>query len=151
MTFPASPAALLSTAGATLTATPSDPTGTTSTAAYVMMGFGTTCAITPTKSSRLLVSVYGQIGSTIANDGASYQFRYGTGTAPINGAAATGTLLGSSPGVIATVNNQEYPFNLTLTITGLTPGTAYWMDLGVAATLGGTTKLNNLTCTATEI
>jgi hypothetical protein len=59
--------------------------------------------------------------------------RYGTGTAPANAAAVSGTRWGTG-GSDASINSARSisapaPFSLTQVITGLTAGTAYWFDL----------------------
>jgi hypothetical protein len=62
-------------------------------------------------------------------DTCSAAISYGTGTAPSNGAAATGTQIG------APLRNQSgggYQSGAWMTyISGLTTGTAYWLDLQV--------------------
>lgn len=132
---------------AALQVTASNPTGTTSTS-DVMAGVGTSCHITPVASGRLLVHFQGDVfNSTVGN--VSAQIRYGTGTAPANGVPATGTAVGSK--IVATVPTASYriPIHLSAVITGLTPGTAYWFDLGFAPNTGtGTTE--NISCSIME-
>jgi hypothetical protein len=105
-----------------------NPTGTVSTS-IVMCGMGGTATLTPTYSSRIKVVFTGQMQSSAAGAFGTLQLRFGTGTAPANGAAATGTATSAVSCTSATAA-QALPFCLTAIATGLTPGTAYWFDLG---------------------
>lgn len=128
--------------------TPTDPTGTTSTTP-VMMGLAK--AITPNTSTRILVTISGQIANNTAADGATYQIRFGTGTAPINGAALTGTQIGANPTETgAAIGGTQTAFSITALATGLTLGTAIWIDLAIAAVTGGTASVNSLTIVTSE-
>lgn len=139
---------VLSTKSSTLTGTPADPTGTTSTTA-VMMGLNQT--ITPAVSTRLLITICGQMANNTINDGATVQVRYGTGTAPTNGAALTGTQLGASQTFTALVAAQKDGFSITGIATGLTIGTAYWIDAALNVVTGGTATVTGITVTASEL
>ncbi|WP_426418467.1 hypothetical protein [Bradyrhizobium genosp. A] len=124
------------------------PTGTTSTSG-VMMGLGSTVTLTPTYSGRVMVSFQMGISNSIASSGNTVSLRYGTGSAPANGAAITGTQAGS----IITGQMQTAAFILptfvSAIITGLTPGTAYWFDLSLTVT-GGTGTVNSVSGNAME-
>ena len=85
------------------------------------------------------------------NDGATVQIRYGTGTAPTNGAALTGTQLGASQTFTALVAAQKDGFSITGIATGLTIGTAYWIDAALAAVTAGTATITGVTVTASEL
>lgn len=137
------------TAATPLKANPSNPSGTTSTSG-VMMGLGSTCKITPLVSTTVTVTFNGTLNSTVSGDGVEIASLFGTGTAPANGVAATGSNLGGSPiyGTVA-ASSQILPFSITGSAT-VTPGTAYWFDLDVAAYLGGTGSVANLSCSAAE-
>jgi hypothetical protein len=134
--------------GATLSTTVANP-GSTS-GAGVMMGLGSTCHITPLVTSRLHVAIEGQSANNSTGGGAIITLRYGTGTAPINAAANTGTVISGS------VNNQNptaiFPisFHTSGLATGLTPGTAVWFDVTLAATNGGVASISSLWCWAFE-
>jgi hypothetical protein len=121
---PAPPAGFLSAA----------PTGTTS-VTLVMMGLGGTFAYTPAGSGNVLVTVTGQLYMTTAVVYAVLGCRYGTGTAPVNGAAVTGTRFGSSAdtNVRAPVVGSTTPAGFAFTaLLALTPATAHWFDLALA-------------------
>lgn len=144
---------VFSTSNAVLNATPANPTATASTT-LVMMGLGVaTCRITPVNSTRLQFTVTGQMSNTTAGDGAKAQLCFGTGAGPANGAAATGTTLGGTPGFNAVAGgvNSAAPFTVTGIATGLTIGTTYWFDVQLAAVIGGTASITALGATANEI
>lgn len=144
-----SPTIALALNNATLQASPSNPTGATTTT--VMMGFGVaTCRITPVYSSRMHVSIQGYLNDATTGAAINVQARYGTGSGPANGSASTGTGVGST--VTATVvagGAIDIPFKLGGVITGLTPGTAVWLDLAISATSGTGTPLG-ASCDAFE-
>jgi NAD(P)-dependent dehydrogenase (short-subunit alcohol dehydrogenase family) len=86
----------------------------------------------------------------IAAKGAIGQLTYGTGTAPVNGAANTGTQVGNYAITGATASTG-YPFAISAIVSGLTPRTADWFDTNLAALTGGTASVQNLTCSALEL
>jgi hypothetical protein len=135
---------------ATLQAQPSNPTGTTTTSANVMMGLGGTCKITPVYSGRIFVQFMGDVANSVTGDSAFFTAHYGTGTAPVNAAAATGTVIGAQIGMTEPVGGDIIPFTVGGIVTGLTPSTAYWLDMGLQAFTGGTATLTNLSCNAME-
>lgn len=150
-TITASGTCALSFNGAVLNGVPSDPTGTTSSTA-VMMGLGvSTCRITPVNSTRFDVMIDGSAFNTSAAGVVTVQLRYGTGSGPANGAAATGTAIGNT---VVLENGSgtalDVGFSRRAIITGLTPGTTIWVDLAVGTSGLGTSSVRGLTCTATE-
>lgn len=126
---------------------------TTTTASFVMAGWGlTTCSLTPSASGTVQIRLNVNVNcnaATAAADGIILQLSYGTGTAPSANAALTGTQVGAQvkfePGVVIN-NNGSFLMATNATISGLTPGTAYWFDVaveGVTATgytTGGATR-----------
>ncbi len=148
LTLPASTGTLaLSGAGATeQQTTASGPSGTTSTTAVQM---GLAGSITPSASGKVMLIISGDLLTTNASDGAAVQISYGTGTAPSNGAAATGTTVGSD--VEYNASGTEAPFTTNAVITGLTPGTTYWIDLQVRAITGGTASVTRISTSAIEL
>lgn len=136
--------------GAIYNGTPGNPTGTTSLTA-VMMGLGGAAAITPVKTGRIAFTISGQMANNTNNDGATVQLRYGTGTAPINGAAVTGTQAGNSQSFTAAAANNSSGFSISPIVTGLTLGTPVWFDLGLQAATGGTASVTGITISAHEI
>ena len=133
---------------AILMGTPGNPTGTTSTTA-VMMGIGTTCKITPTVTGRVRITLIGLMTTTVGSDGVQAQLAYGTGTAPANAAAATGTTLGVPTDYFGVPST---PFTLPGVISSLTLGTQIWIDLQVKVPITGATgTITSITCEAEEI
>lgn len=128
---------------------PTNPTGTTS-ATAVMMGLAG--AYTPRSSGRVLMVLSGDIKQSTSGDGATIALRYGTGTAPVNGAAVTGTLPAGTAAqtFVAAANNQTVPFSIQALIGALTNGTAYWFDAALLAVTGGTASIENLSLSIYE-
>jgi hypothetical protein len=117
---------------ATASAAPSAPAGTVSTSA-VMMGMGATCKITPQLSGRVQVFFIGAATSSVAGNFSAIQVRWGTGAAPANGVAPAGTAIGQPLAATSASAGQGIPYNIGGVVTGLTPGTPYWFDIGVAS------------------
>lgn len=145
------PAARLPFNGATLAANPSNPTGTTDTATGKMMGLGSTCTITPANSTRIVVSVSGNVSNDTTGDGVFARIHTGTGTAPTNGAASAGTARTQNGSATLLTAAPLVPWAQTWTVTGLTPGTAVWIDLLLGAVTGGTATIRNVNCSAVEM
>jgi hypothetical protein len=125
--------------------------GTTSTSG--VMG-GIPGSITPSTTGRVLFIISGYFSSTASLAFAAIiSMRYGTGTAPSHGAAPTGTAIPNCPNAYAhaPTANGLTPFSLAVTITGLTVGTTYWLDVvyGSSST-GSTAKLNTVSLCAIE-
>lgn len=136
---------------ATTQSTPTNPTGTTSTTGVMM---GISGSITPTKSGTILVIVSGVTDNSNNSDGCSIQIRTGTGTAPTNGAALTGTAQGSKLQAVNTSSGSstlQVPFTCCAVVSGLTVGTAIWIDTSLAAITAGTATILNISISAIEI
>lgn len=130
---------------------PADPSGTTS-GTLVMMGLGVAgWVMTPTGSSNVMLVVSGAIKNATTADGVAAQLSFGTGNAPANGAAVTGTQIGGLPVFTALTGVLQVPFSLQAIAGGLLVGTAYWFDLALKIVTGGTGTLVNLSCSAFEI
>lgn len=128
--------------------TPAAPTATTS-ATLVHMGLA--LSFTPT-GTRMKISITGRLRSSGAGASITSQMAYGTGTAPVNGAAQTGTLLGASISAVEPtgVNTAYFPVTMIYVATGLTPGTTYWVDVCLS-TSGGTAIIANLSTVIEDI
>lgn len=125
---------------------PANPTAPASTAAYKMQGLAG--SITPIRTGTVQVTISGTVlcSTVTAGDGIAWQLSYGTGAAPANAANLTGTQVGTpqeytNPGTV-TAADVHIPFSVQAVITGLTTGTAYWIDL--AAKSIGTVSSGNL-------
>lgn len=139
-------------AAATYQATPTNP-ATTTNATGVMMGLAG--AITPARSGKVVMMISGTIDNDTLGDGAQVQIRYGTGTAPTNGAALTGTTAG---GLVKQINASlalltpgAGPFALTAIVIGLTVSTAYWVDISLARITGGTARVRDISISLVEL
>jgi hypothetical protein len=131
---------------------PSDPAGTTSTT-QVMMGLGSVCAYTPAGSGLVLAICTGQVQIITAVVAATLAGRYGTGTAPLNGVAVTGTLFGGAENQIYRPASIGDPMGFAFTdLLTLTPGTAYWFDISLESS-GGTAEaeINNVSLVLAEL
>lgn len=117
-------------------ATVTSPSATTS-ASLVMMGLKGT--ITPATTGTIIFNAYTSFQSTIVGDGCVFSLRIGTGAAPNNGDAASGTQVNPIDGAItAGAISQAVQGYLAGYITGRTVSTAYWYDFAFASTTGGT-------------
>jgi hypothetical protein len=116
-----------------------NPTGNVSTS-EVHMGLGANFSITPTNSGRVFVIISGMVlNSTAAGNGVNVRGRYNTGTAPINGATASGNALGAIQHFVASTTAGQQGFCIH-GIVSLTVGVAWWFDLSIqAVTAGGAT------------
>lgn len=130
-------------------ASPSDPTGTTNTSG-LMMGLGG--FIVPKKTGNVHITISGTITNNTGGDGANVQLRYGTGAIPANAGALTGTTVA---GLVKFINptalTTKVPFMVQGIVTGLTLGTRYWIDTGLAAVTGGTASITDVGISAYEI
>lgn len=125
------------------------PTGTTS-ATAVMMGLAG--SITPTRGTKIIFMVAGQMGNATAGSGATVDLRFGTGAAPTNGAAVTGTLVGIAQTATSVSAAQRSGFSHLGKVTGLSVGTAYWFDLSLLAPGGtGTATVTGCSLVAFEV
>ena len=129
---------------------PSNPTGTTNTSGLMM---GLAGSITPTQTGRVLVVVTGNIANNTNADGAKVRLRLGTGSAPANAGALTGTVYGTiaedtGAGLIGA---DKTPFTLQALITTLTVNTAYWIDCDLAAITAGTASITDVYISVIEV
>lgn len=108
----------------------------------------------PTGGGRVFAIITGTVTNSAAGDGVQVQLSYGTGSAPVAGASATGTTIGGAVKFVTTTTNganEKKPFCVQAIIAGLTPGTAYWLDLQGAQITGGTCQVTDATVTAFEV
>jgi hypothetical protein len=132
-----------------------NPAGTTTFNPGVMCGISTAgggaATITPVRSGKIVIIIPGYGSNNTINNSGACIIRYGTGTAPVNGAAATGTIVGAESSWLVAVASQRMPFSVCAVVTGLTLGTTYWIDLGLRAITGGTASVTGLAVTAYEL
>lgn len=128
---------------------PTNPTGTTSTTG-VMMGLAGT--FTPTRTGTVIIVLSADAVNGTAVRGVTMQLRTGTGTAPTNGAAVTGTTRGNVASMTQSVATVRIPLTVHATITGLTLNTAVWIDVSIFGTGGaGTSTISNVSISVIEI
>lgn len=134
-------------ANVTTLSTPLNPTGTTNTTGLMM---GLNKIITPVRSGNLQVTICGVVANSTTADGAKWQIRAGTGSAPANAAVLTGTAYGSLQQMTFLTGLLSIPFSITALITGLTIGTAVWIDLSLGANTGGTATVTSVAVSVNE-
>lgn len=123
-------------------------TGTTSTTGLMM---GLAGSITPTSSGTILITISGTISNSKNGDASKVQLYTGTGAAPGNGVALTGTAQGTQETATIPATNGDEPFCVNALVTGLTLNTAYWIDLGVASSAAsGTASVSKVAIVAVE-
>lgn len=133
----------------TYQATPANPTGTTN-ATGVMMGLSG--SITPANTGNIMIVISGDAQDSAGNNGTvKIQIRYGTGSAPSNGAALTGSTAGGQPNYLPAGGGSPTPFALNAIVTGLTLGTTYWIDISLSVGSGDTAAVKNISISAFEI
>jgi len=138
---------------ATVSYKPSNPTATTS-LSVVCMGIGSTCTYTPLATGKVLVTVCGSWLTATATVQGGIGARYGTGTAPANGAADTGTAWGTNAAtenIRAAGTGGGLPFAFT-ELLSLTANTAYWFDLVTGTTnAADAATITNIVMTLQEL
>ncbi len=128
------------------------PSGTTSVYPTMkMMGLAGT--FTP-KVSGLVALFISFSGISSLADGAggfTAMAAYGTGTAPVNGATATGTLTGNSCTGYSPAATANVPCSVIGLLSGLTIGTVYWIDLQLASVIAGTASVQAVQIVAFDL
>lgn len=119
----------------------------TSSSTFVMSGVGSTCTVTPAFSGTVIIlSAFNLHPSS----GMQITMCYGTGTAPAQGVAITGTAIFSATNVLSFTGTVINPTSLCAMVTGLTLSTAYWFDFAVQST-SGSGSISNASFFAAEI
>lgn len=144
------------TALAVAVTTPTGPSATTDATGKMMgIGGGTgACTLTPPIGTKIKITIDGFIANgTSAQNSNLAGLRFGTGAAPANGAALSGTVIGANPSGAfkAAASPQSAPFSVTRIATGLTSGVAVWFDLGLQSTAASSASIGQLTCTMEEM
>ena len=136
------------TTKASYQAIPVDP-GTTSSTTGVMMGLAG--AITPAVNGKILIIISGDVDNGTNARGSKMQIRYGTGAAPNNGVALTGTAVGALQNFFQNNANERHCFSVQAVVTGLSVGTPYWVDLSLASVTGGTSRVRDISISIIEV
>lgn len=107
-------------------------------ATKVMKGLGALWALTPRFSGRVRIFITGYSTNSLLGN-VKLNAAYGTGTAPVDGAALTGTLFYTND-ILATSANSgaspAVPFSIIAEAKGLTINTAYWFDMCLGSSSG---------------
>jgi len=116
-----------------------NPSGNVSTS-EVHMGLGANFVITPANTGKVFAIISGMVlNSTAAGNGVNVRGRYNSGTAPINGATASGNALGAIQHFVASTTAGQQGFCIH-GVVSLTVGVPWWFDLTIqAVTAGGAT------------
>lgn len=99
-----------------------------STLAFLMAGVGSVAKITPTGSGDVQVTFSGW-AHFASGDTIVLKLAYGTGGAPAQNAAASGTIASFLRSMNLALTAGDLAWTLNVVILGLTVGTAYWFDL----------------------
>jgi hypothetical protein len=133
--------------------TPANPAAITL-ATFRMFGLGSTINITPTKTGKVRFTINYFPGGTGTAGTNSYKICYGTGAAPANGVAASGTVVGRTDAGGTTIAIAGTPAAIVrdVIITGLTLGTAYWFDVQGARNAGNSScSMGSIEATLEEL
>lgn len=132
----------------TKTAVANGNTYSTTSLTPVMAGLGAFAVATPAKSGKLILLLDTELSNNTAGNGIDLiSFRYGTGTAPATGDAATGTIIApfsaKFKSYIAATGDYAVPYTLIANVdrSGALD-IAHWFDLVFEARTGGTAKIN---------
>ena len=98
---------------------------------------GLSGSLKPIRSGTILVILSGYADTATSGRGGTIVLRYGTGTAPINGAALTGTAV-QTISYFNQNSGELFPFSVNDIITGLTLNTSVWIDISLASVGAGT-------------
>lgn len=107
-------------------------------------------AITPHTTGKIVIYVSGDVNNSISEDGVNINLRYGTGAAPANGEAGSGTTCAGPTRYIAAAAGNKESFSLQC-VASVSNGTAYWIDIAFLAVTGGTATLGDVTVGAYEL
>src|SRR5262252_2302830 len=122
------------------------PTGGWGAPPPLMCGLGAT--ITPNASGKCAIIIAGVALNSTTNGGTiNVSGRYGTGTAPVAGAADTGTPFGITQHLNTAVtggNILQIGFTVMAVVTGLAVGTPYWFDLALSTVSGTGCQVRDL-------
>lgn len=133
--------------------TPADQTAIAS-ATYQMNGLGAIatipCRLTPGSTGRVLVIVTGDLVENATGQTATVQLSYGTGAAPANAGAVTGTQTGGQIAWVSLTGQLTQTFAIHSLITGLVVNTDYWFDLALKSS-AGTVQATNVNFSAVEV
>lgn len=130
-----------------------NPTGTSSSTA-VMMGLGSTFVFTPTTTGIIKVTMDANVSNGTNATEPVFGMNYGTGIAPTNGSALTGTAIGIARAIqiITALSTTGQVVSLHGIITGAALNTQIWIDATLYSLGGaGTSTLQGATVLIEEL
>ena len=107
----------------------------TSGSSYHMVGLALCLYPAGSRAQAIAVAV-GGISNTVANGETDAVICFGTGTAPITGAALAGTIIGSAATFVAPTAGASGSFSASGIGSPLWPRRAYWFDIAIRG-IGG--------------
>jgi hypothetical protein len=145
-------AGYLTSGTASVNLKPSNPTGTTSSGG-VMMGLGSTIHFAPTSSGIIRFTIDGVAYANGAGSTITVTVKYGTGTAPINGAVPAGTTIGvASQFAVSGTAGDNRLWSKNIILTGLSTSTTYWFDVMITrAGTSNTVSISGVNATLEEL
>jgi hypothetical protein len=136
-----------------LTIIPSDPIELTSNS-FKMFGLGSQIYITPMISGKIRFTIKYIPNGSGFNGYNSFKISYGTGTAPINGTDATGTIIGNIDFGGNTISITSTPTSIirNVIITNLPLGISHWFDIqGSKYPINQSVGIKNIEATLEEL
>ncbi len=129
-----------------------NPSAQGTSSVFKMLGLGQSgTTFTPATTGLVEVSITGNV-LYIASSTNQIKMMFGTGSAPVNNAAVTGTLMGTNQSAAtSSATALISPFSISATVSGLTLSTTYWFDLATASSSGSALTLTNLNVIISEI
>ncbi len=135
------------------------PTGRTS---ATLVALGCNCVYTPQGSGRVLILMSAIAGNGTTTDGLTYNLYFGTGTAPSNNDAVSGTAICSLQTITSVVASElTQSVSLSGVVSGLVAasfnskgdsvaGTPYWFDVMFSNVTAGAVTFTNVNLTVIE-
>jgi hypothetical protein len=120
----------------------------TSGSTYHMVGLA--LAFTPLFESQALAVAVGGISNTVANGETDAAICFGTGTAPIAGAAQAGTIIGSPAHFVAPTAGASGTGSISGIGSPLVVSTGYWFDIAIRG-IGGAGAISNYSLTVSGL
>jgi len=139
-----------------------NPSAPSSTSAFSAQGLSSgVTRFTPTTTGNMTITVSGSTACgtgtcTAATAGVEYYIMYGTGNGNANGSTTLGTTCGGTQeyrngAAVTSGDGPNRPFSITCNVSGLTVGTAYYVDLAAeAVTTASSVALANVVISAQE-
>jgi hypothetical protein len=133
----------------TLQYAPPNPTALSTVTTPQMAGAGYANEFTPRYDGVMLVIISGNVNNSGAYK-TTLTAEYGTGAAPANAAAGTGSLCGVPTAVTSPATGNTTQFVLPCIITGAVLNNGYWFDVSAASATSATVTLTNLNVVVSE-